>query len=49
LFRRAAGGDADQYNALMRMPMTEALPFVEDYFKELVRKVEEAKRMKAKK
>jgi hypothetical protein len=31
------------------MPMMRALPFVEDYFKELVRKVEEAKRMKSKK
>jgi hypothetical protein len=49
LFRRAADYDPEAYDRLMRMPMNEALPFVEEYFRDMVEKVEHAKRMKAKK
>lgn len=44
LFRRAADYDPDGYERLMRMPMAEALPFVEEFFRDLAEKVEQAKR-----
>jgi hypothetical protein len=49
LFRRAADYDPDAYDRLMRMPMNEALPFVEEFFRGMVEKVEAAKKMKPKK
>ena len=46
MFRRAAGYDPEGYERLMRMPMVEALPFVEEFFRGLVEKVEQAKKVK---
>jgi hypothetical protein len=47
LFRRASDYDPDGYDRLMRMPMVDALPFVEEFFKGMVDKVEQAKKAKA--
>jgi hypothetical protein len=44
LFRRAADYDPDAYDRLMRMPMTEALPFVEEWFRKLVEQVEQSRK-----
>jgi hypothetical protein len=49
LFRRAADYDPDAYDRLMRMPMADALPFVEEWFRKLVEKVEEARKTKPRK